>query len=80
MTDLENHKELFYDAILQSSAEAIIIINQKGSILESNPRATELFGYDYEALNTLTVEDLMPEQFRKLHALLLRPDVPGDNA
>jgi len=67
VTTLENHKELFYDAILQSSAEAILIVNQKGIILESNPRATELFEYQYEELKKLCVEDLMPEQFRKMH-------------
>lgn len=67
MTRIENHKELFYDAILQSSAEAILIVNQKGEILECNPRATDLFKYEYEQLKKLAVEDLLPESLRKAH-------------
>ena len=67
MTNLENHKELFYDAILQSSAEAILITNHKGQILECNPRAVRLFGHEINELKTLSVEDLMPDQFRKIH-------------
>ncbi len=55
-------------AILQSSLDAIITIDQAGSILEFNPAAEQIFGFTrQEALGRIMVEVIVPPRLRQAH-------------
>ncbi len=53
--------------LCQSAKEGIIIFDSKGKVEISNPRACEMFGYSTDELHQVTVEQLVPEKFRKDH-------------
>lgn len=53
--------------IFQSSVEAIIMVDQQGSILLANPVSERMFGYEKDTLIGVTVEDLLPMQMRSKH-------------
>ena len=53
--------------IFQSSVEAIIMVDQQGKIVLTNPVSERIFGYENGGLIGLTVEDLLPEQMRVKH-------------
>ena len=63
--------EIYYHAILDNSAEAIITIDQRGTIEMVNPRACQLFGYTREELLGQNVGLLMPEHEREQHQYYL---------
>lgn len=58
------------DLILQTSPNAMLVVDTEGRIQRANRRAEELFGYPEGRLQQVVVEDLMPERFRKRHAML----------
>ena len=49
------------------ATEGILISNRQGVIIEANPSAETMFGYEAGTLIGLQIEDLMPESFRALH-------------
>ncbi|HTM18069.1 MAG TPA: sigma 54-interacting transcriptional regulator [Terracidiphilus sp.] len=49
------------------SPDAIVVTDASGNIRAANPRAVELFGYTQGELTGKTVEDLVPERFRRNH-------------
>lgn len=49
------------------SPDAIVVTAADGRIRAANPRATELFGYSQHELTGKSVEDLVPERFRRHH-------------
>ena len=49
------------------ATEGILISNRQGVIIEANPSAETMFGYEAGTLIGLLIEDLMPESFRTLH-------------
>ncbi len=49
------------------ATEGILISNRQGVIIEANPSAEKMFGYEAGTLIGLLIEDLMPESFRALH-------------
>ena len=49
------------------ATEGILISNRQGVIIEANPSAETMFGYEAGTLIGLLIEDLMPESFRALH-------------
>ena len=53
--------------IFQSMSEGIVMVNEKGLILSSNPVAEEMFGYATNKLNGLLLETLLPERYRGRH-------------
>ncbi|MBO1926781.1 PAS domain S-box protein [Thiomicrorhabdus sp. 6S2-11] len=57
-------------AIFDSAADAILLVDQKGRIIEHNITAEHMFGYSDDEFKELTVEQLMPEDFRKAHVNL----------
>jgi len=57
----------FRDA-LTGAAEGILMIDTAGRILFANPAATVLFGYEREELTGLSVEALLPDRLREIHA------------
>lgn len=54
-------------AIFSASPDAIIVIDQKGTIVLSNPAVTTLFGYYPEELVGASVSTLVPLDRRELH-------------
>ncbi len=55
------------DAIFESSAEAMIISNSEGKILEINERCVCLFGYEKSELIGKQVEVLVPNEYKDRH-------------
>src|SRR5665811_202452 len=59
------------DALFQSlfdlAPDAIIVVNNKGLILQANARAEKIFGYSKKELIGKPVDILVPEQFKKSH-------------
>lgn len=54
-------------AIFDSAADAILVVNRKGQIIEQNITAEQMFGYSAEEFKDMAVEKLMPEKYRKGH-------------
>jgi len=57
-----------FDILLNSSAESIVITNGGGAIVWVNRKAEGLFGYRREEMLGRTVEMLLPERLRRVHA------------
>jgi len=53
--------------IFQSMTEGIVAINQEGEILVVNHVIEEMFGYEKDELNGLSLEVLLPERYRGGH-------------
>ena len=49
------------------SPDAIFVTDAGGAIRSANPRAAELFGYTQAELINLSIEDLVPQRFRRNH-------------
>jgi diguanylate cyclase (GGDEF)-like protein/PAS domain S-box-containing protein len=47
--------------------DALLIVNQRGEIKYANSNSETLFGYTKQELQGMTVEELMPERYRKIH-------------
>ena len=54
--------------IFQTSAEGIIMVNERGKILLANPVCEKMFGYAPETLAGRNLDDLLPERYRSRHA------------
>jgi len=61
------HKEASLNAIVTSSGEGIITIDDKGIIETVNPKAAQLFGYTVEELIGLNVSVLVPAPEKHRH-------------
>ncbi len=55
------------NAVIESSPEAMMITDAQGIIIFSNTACQNLFGYDAVGMVGLSVEDLMPPDFRRKH-------------
>ena len=56
------------NTLFKSGPDAIIIINEKQEILEWNPKAEQIFGYDAEEIKgKLISEIIIPVQYREAH-------------
>jgi PAS domain S-box-containing protein len=53
--------------LLESTPDAIVIVNMTGRIVLANSQAENLFGYDHKELLGRPVEDLLPMHFRDGH-------------
>ena len=53
--------------IFEFSPDAIIQVNQEGSIIRVNQQACELFGYSKQELLFMSVDDLVPQPYRRAH-------------
>lgn len=49
------------------SPDAIVVTDSTGKIRAANPRSGELFGYTQNELTGKSIEDLVPERFRRHH-------------
>ena len=55
------------EAIFKNSAEAILIVDQKGKIVHVNPAVLRLFQYSFYELITQPVHILVPKEHQKQH-------------
>ena len=55
-------------ARFDSIPDAVIVVGRDGSIVYGNAHADRLFGYDHGRMIGLTLDSLIPEEFRKGHA------------
>lgn len=58
--------------IFHSMSEGIIIVDEKGVIIIANPSAEHMFGYEKGELKGKSLEELLPERYRKAHVNLRR--------
>src|ERR1700722_9816306 len=58
---------LFSSALLEALPDAIVAVDHKGTIVQVNSQALELFGYDRGELVGQKVELLVPESYRGKH-------------
>lgn len=54
-------------AVVNSTSNAVIAVDQAGHITIFNPAAERIFGYSRAAMQGQTLERLMPERFRAAH-------------
>lgn len=59
--------ELTFQLIVESSPNAIILVNKEGKIAYVNSQTEKLFGYDRTELIGQLVEQLIPERYSKHH-------------
>ncbi len=61
-----NSPDLF-KILFDSAGEGLILLDENGQIILTNPRLKELFGYDEEELIGEKIEILVPERFKEKH-------------
>ncbi len=61
-----DNKQIF-ETLFHSASEGILLVNQKGKIVKSNPAAHRMFGYQ-DQLQGVSVDALIPESARETHA------------
>lgn len=62
----DSHHNLYRD-LIEVAADAIILVNQDGLILNANSEAAELFGYELAELRELDLLNLVPDRYRLIH-------------
>ena len=62
-----DNKEI-YKLVYEIVTEAMIVANRAGTIIEANPSAVSLFGYPINQLVGMSVDELLPDALRKIHA------------
>jgi PAS domain S-box-containing protein len=67
-SDSDSKIHLDYRAVFEAAPDGIVVVNDKGVIVEVNPRAQAQFGYASEELVGQPVEKLVPETHRGSHA------------
>ena len=54
-------------AIFEAASDAILIVDQRGTIISANRKSAEMFGYPHEGLLGHPLEMLLPERLRSRH-------------
>ncbi len=60
-------KDLSFQALFDAAADAMLLVNDAGHVVEANAAALQLLEYSEEAVLGLSVEALIPDQFRGHH-------------
>lgn len=63
----KTQNSLLFDAIMEAAVDAIIVSDSKGNMIRTNRAASQLFGYEVEAMLGNSVNILMPEALAALH-------------
>lgn len=56
------------ETIFNVSPDALIVLDMSGKIIRANPNARDIFGYSKAEFESLTIEDLVPKEFRQNHS------------
>jgi PAS domain S-box-containing protein len=64
------YSEERFRRVVESTADGLIMIDEKGNILLANSRAASMFGYTREEFRKLTIERLVPDNIRDHHVEL----------
>ena len=68
-----SHKNLAQSlGFLLRGSDPLLIISESGAIIESNPAASELFGYQHDELGTLCLNQIIPHDMRGHHQQLVK--------
>lgn len=59
--------DAMFRSLFDFAPDAIIVVNNNGSILQANAQAEKIFGYRKNELIGKLVDSLIPERFRKSH-------------
>ncbi len=62
-----NHRQGIFDAVIESTADAIVTADSRGEIVTWNPAAEHLFGYTADEVRGRSLTLLVPERFRQAH-------------
>jgi len=65
-------------AVIDHAREGIMLLDEQGGILRSNPAADHMFGYSAEQWCGLTVHDLVPEELRTQHKQWFSDELAGN--
>ncbi len=69
MNDINiKHSELTFQAIVEATPNAIVLVNKEGKIAYTNNQTEKLFGYSRFELVGQMVEMLIPERFHRHHS------------
>jgi PAS domain S-box-containing protein len=60
----------WFEALVDASPDAIVVVDRGGRITSVNPQAERLFGHDAATLMGMSVDDLLPEHTSGRHARL----------
>ena len=60
-------KDLSFETLFDASADAMLLVNDAGHVVEANSAALQLLEYSEVAILGLTVEALIPDRFRNHH-------------
>ena len=60
-------KDLSFETLFDAAADAMLLVNDAGHVVEANPAALQLLEYSEVAILGLTVEALIPNRFRNHH-------------
>jgi len=58
----------YADDVLKATPDALLVVNKAGEVLNANLEAQSLLGYRIDELIGLSLEQLMPERFRRPHS------------
>lgn len=59
-----------FETLIQSSPDAIVVVDATGGITSVNPQAERFFGYTASEMTRMSVDDLVPDPTRGRHAQL----------
>ncbi|MCK0103053.1 PAS domain S-box protein [Pseudohalocynthiibacter sp. F2068] len=72
MTNVTAKNEALLDALLNAAVDAIIVSDETGNIIRSNPAASKMFGYEPDEILGLNVRSLMPDKMAAKHGDFLQ--------
>ncbi len=58
-------KELQYQNIFESTKDAIVVFDNNGRVVETNPEASRIYGYSYEEFKEITGNEFTPIEHSK---------------